>query len=128
MDKKAVYSGSNRVGKFNMLHEILGDGRERPMLQALFSLCVVLDCFDHESGRGKTYIAASDLFQPLLEGEEIPDYRIEVAWPDQDFQNPERAKNALTSGGFRFAAIRQNIVRVPPLNIGVQPGQLGRMH
>ena len=128
VEKRAVYSGSNRVGKFNILSEIIGDGRERPMLQALFALCVVLIVDDHESGRGKTYIAASDLFQPLSEGEEIPDYRIEVAWPDQDFGDPEREKDFIRSGQFRFSAVRQIIVRVPPLSIQAAVAVPGRLH
>ena len=72
---EVIYPGSNRIGKFNLQHELLRDGAERPMLQALFGLCVVLGTEAHESGRGLTYIAASDLFQPLAEGEEIPEYR-----------------------------------------------------
>lgn len=107
-----VSTGSNRVGKFLLSYELLGDAKERPVVQALMGLCVVLSCEEHESGRGKTYIGSSDLFQPLAEGEEIPQYRIEFAY-DQPFQNPEHEANRVNNGAFGFAAIRQNIIRVP---------------
>ncbi len=122
MNKEVAYSDSNRVGKFNILHEVLHDGRERPLLLALFGLCVVLEVYENESGRGKTYIAASYLFQPLAEGEEIPDYRIECYWPDQDCPSAEIEKECIrANGNFRFRAVRQNIVRVPPLNLSLRP-------
>jgi hypothetical protein len=54
-NKQICYPDSNRVGKFNITHEQLRNGAERPMLQALFGLCVVFDVEEHESGRGKTY-------------------------------------------------------------------------
>lgn len=121
MNEQIVFPDSNRIGKFRILYEILRDGRERPLLQALFGLCVILQTEPCESGRGTFYIAASDLFQPLAEGEEIPEYRLEVAWPDQAFPDPEREKDALQSNGFRFAAIRKVIVRVPLASFSVQP-------
>jgi len=58
------YPDSNRIGKFNINFEQQRNGAERPMLQALFGLCIVLEVENHESGRGKTYYAASELFQP----------------------------------------------------------------
>src|SRR4051812_12079480 len=120
MDKKEIaYPDSNRVGKFNLAHELLRDGAARPMLQALFGLCVILDVEEHESGRGKTYIAAAELFQPLAEGEEVPEYRIEFAC-NQAFANPEHEAKRLDSGAFGFVAIRQIIVRVPPAQLGHQ--------
>jgi len=116
--KEISYPDSNRVGKFKILHEVLTSGDERAMLHALFGLCVILDTVDHESGRGKEYIAASELFQPLAEGEEIPDYRIEFATQGRAFTNPEHEVGALVAqGGFRFKAIRQIIVRVPPATL-----------
>jgi hypothetical protein len=126
--KQIAYPDSNRIGKFQILHEVLFDGRERPLLQALFGLCLILDTEDHESGRGKTYIAASALFQPLIEGEEIPEYRIECAWPDQAFKNPEHENDCIGSAGFRFKAIRQIIVRVPPAQLTHRPGTPGQFH
>jgi hypothetical protein len=73
---------------------------------------VVLSCDEHESGRGKSYIGSSDLFQPLTEGEEIPQYRIEFAY-DRAFDNPEHEAGRVNNGAFGFVAIRQNIIRVP---------------
>ena len=123
---EVIYPGSNRIGKFNLQHELLRDGAERPMLQALFGLCVVLGTEAHESGRGLTYIAASDIFQPLAEGEEIPEYRIEFA-AGVPFPNPEHEARRLNSGAFGFVAVRQIIVRVPAATFtthGKLPNQL----
>lgn len=120
--KVHAYSASNRVGRFKILHEVLNNGNERPLLQALFGLCVVLHTELHESGRGKLFIAASDLFEPLSEGQEIPEYRIEAAWPDKPFAQPWHEQGSLQSGQFRFKAIRKNIVRVPPIQVRLRPG------
>jgi hypothetical protein len=97
------------------------------MLQALFGLCVILWIEDHECGRGKTYYAASELFLPALEGEEIPEYRIECA-PNMKFPNPEDEARRLNSGSFGFVAIRRNIVRVPPATLSVSARAPGKPH
>ena len=115
------YPDSNRIGKFNINFEQLRNGAERPMLQALFGLCIVLEVENHESGRGKTYYAASELFQPLAEGEEIPEYRVEFAAPGVPFPNPEHQARRIDSRAFGFVAVRQNIVRVPPAQMSYQP-------
>ena len=120
MTEVVSYPDSNRIGKFNITHETLRAGGERPMLQALFGLCVILSTEPHESGRGTTYIAASDLFHALTEGEEIPEYRIEFVH-DQPFDREDREAARINSGKFGFVAIRQHIVRVPPASIGVRP-------
>lgn len=109
-----LFASSNRVGKFQVLHEILMSGDEAPMLRALFGLCVVLEVGEHESGRGKLYIATSDLFQPLTEGEEIPTYRIEYAY-DCAFDDPTHETVRVNNGPFGFVAVRQNIVRAPSI-------------
>jgi len=128
MNTQAIsYPDSNKVGKFNVPAEILRDGAERPALQALFGLCVVLDARDHESGRGKTYIAASELFQPLTENEEIPEYRIEFA-QGRTFPNAEHEARRTNSGAFGFVAIRQIVVRVPPVQLGAAMRAPGRLH
>lgn len=128
MDKKEiVYPDSNRIGKFNLTHELLRDGSVRPMLQALFGLCVVLEAEEHESGRGKTYIAASELFQRLAEGEAIPEYRIEFAC-NQAFTNPEHEAQRLNNGAFGFVAVRQIIVRAPEARLGFRPQAPGQLH
>ena len=110
--KEIMYPDSNRIGKFNVLYELLRDGAQRPVLQALFGLCIVLEVEENESGRGKTYIAASELFDPLAEGEEIPQYRIEVA-PGGRFADEFLESRRKDSGAFSFAAVRNTIVRVP---------------
>lgn len=127
---KHPYASSNRVGMFRILHELLQDGRERPLLQALFGLCVVLHTEPCESGRGVYYIAASDLFEELREGEEIPEYRIEMAWPDQALKNPAHELTCTRSadGRFRFKAIRKIIVRVPPASLVVRAPAPGSVH
>lgn len=120
-NQEIAYPDSPRIGKFNILREVLQDGRERSLLQALFAVCVVLEAYPNESGRGTTYIAASELFQPLAEGEEIPEYRIECAWPDQQFRNPDHELDCVRSGEFRFRAVRQIVVRVPAVSMSIKP-------
>lgn len=122
-----VYPSSNRIGKFNVMYELMEDGLERPMLQALFGLCIVLEVLEHESGRGKTYIAASELFQALAEGEEIHEYRIDYV-RNQAFPNPEHEARRLNSGVFGFVATRQIIIRVPSAKFSQQPRVPGSFH
>lgn len=110
------YPDSPRIGKFSILREILQDGRNAPWLKVLFGLCVILESGPDESGRGTEYIAASDLFQALKEGEEIPRYRIELA-RNMAFENPELEARRLGNAAFGFAAVRQNIVRVPAVSM-----------
>lgn len=126
MNEEIVFPDSNRIGKFSIPFETLREGGERPMLQALFGLCIILKTEAHESGRGTTYIAASELFQPLGEGEEIPEYRIEFAF-DRPFENSEREAARMESGKFGFCAVRQFILRVPPASVGVSP-KAGALH
>ena len=120
-----AYPDSPRVGKFQIAYEFLRNGAERPMLQALFGLCVILEVEPHESGRGKLFYAASDLFQALHDGEEIPEYRIEYAWPDRAFTNPADERDCIkTEGGFRFKAIRQFVIRAPSASFAAIPQKL----
>lgn len=114
--QEICYPDSPKIGKFSHLREVLQDGRNAPWLKVLFGLCVVLDAYPDESGRGTEYIAASDLFQALKEGEEIPRYRIELA-TNMRFENPEFEARRLGNATFGFAAVRQNIVRVPALSM-----------
>ena len=116
MDQHVVYSQSPKIGKFSLLDEVLADGANRPWLQALFGLCVVLETQRDESGRGVQYIAASELFQPLAEGEEIPKYRIDMT--HNTFLRDDHEARRLDSGGFGFVATRQHLIRVPPLQVG----------
>jgi hypothetical protein len=118
--KAVVYPDSNRIGKFNILHEVLQNGRERAMLQALFGLCVVLEAYENESGRGKTFVVASDLFEPLREGEEVPEYRIEMAH-QRAFEREDLEQRRVNSGEFGFVAIRKIIMRVPPVSVRLDP-------
>jgi hypothetical protein len=120
-----AYPDSNRIGWFKISHESLQDGAHAPMLKALFGLCVILELAEHESGRGKMYTAASELFQPLAEGEEIPEYRIEFAF-DQAFPDPEHEAKRIDNGRFGFVAIRKLIVRVPPATLAVLAPAPGR--
>jgi hypothetical protein len=126
--REILYPDSNRVGKFNLLYGLLEDGGARPMLQALLELCAVLEVGEHGSGRGKEYVAVSGLFQPLGEGEEIPEYRIEFAC-STPFPNQEHEARRLNSGAFGFVAIRKTIVRAPAASLACRlaaPGQLYR--
>jgi hypothetical protein len=117
VNKQVYYPASNRIGKFLIRYETLENGAERPWLQALFGLCVPLEVVDHECGRGKEFCCASEMFQPLAEGEEIPQYRIEceIARPF----TPEENAKATTSGRFKFYAVRRIIVRVPPATLSL---------
>lgn len=113
---RIVQPDSNRLGKFRILTELLRDGRERPMLEQLFGLCALIKKERDETGRGTMYYCSGPLFQQLDKpGAEIPEYRIECYWPDQQMPNPAHERDAIrTEKGFRFRAVRQFIVRVPP--------------
>jgi len=39
-DQQIFYPDSNRIGYFSILFEVLHDGTRRPMLNALFGLCI----------------------------------------------------------------------------------------
>jgi hypothetical protein len=112
------YPDSNRIGKFLILHESLRSDADRPMLRALFGICVpVLDVSEHESGRGRAYIAASELFQPLAEGEEIPEYRIDFALNRPFADAGHEARRVAAAGGFAFVAVRSIVVRAPTASL-----------
>lgn len=118
--QQIAYPHSPRIGKFHIPHETLNDVVQRPLLQALFGLCVVLEAGDHDSGRGKTYIAASELFDALEEGDEVPEYRIEFAY-GMPFESADYEARRLNGGGCGFVAIRKIIVRVPPIQVSLRP-------
>lgn len=121
-----VYPDSNRVGKFRIKYEQLRCGADAPLLKALFGLCVILETEEvDETGHGKMFYASSDLFEPLAEGENIPEYRIECAWPDQPFKNPDYEKDCIRAGNFRFRAVRKYVINVPPLTTVVS---IPRLH
>lgn len=111
---KVRYSSSNRIGKFRVMYETLED---REAMRSLFALCVVLEAWEHESGRGREYIAVSELFEEVPEGGEVPQYRIEFDHPSLPLKGREPKAKFLKSLGFEWRAVRQNIVRVPLLNI-----------
>jgi hypothetical protein len=117
INNQVYYRDSNRLGKFSIRDEILNDGAERPWLGALFAMCVVIASHPDESGRGREFIAACKMFEPLVEGEEIPRYRIECE-SIRPFTEDERAR-ATASCGVRFYAVRNHIVRAPLLAIHV---------
>lgn len=112
---EVYHPDSNRVGKFNVLDETVRD--DASMVGALLKLCTVLSETRHESGRGRLFIAASPLFQPLLEGEEIPEYMIEFVYGGR-FEREDRERDRIDSGPFGFVAVRNFIVRVPTIGIG----------
>ena len=109
------HTDSNRIGIFNITKEMQQD---RELIAALMRLCVVLEAGPHPSGRGTAYIAESaELFQPLQPGEEIPQYRIVFDHPSLPLPPEEAALCTAKSGLFRFRAVRNTIVRVPPLEM-----------
>jgi len=112
------HSDSNRVGRLLILYETLRD--DRAMIGALLALCTVIHVEDHESGRGKAFVVACAGLDELVEGQEIPDYRVECAY-DQAFENPEWQQRRHDSGKFGFAFFRKIVVRVPPIAMTMQP-------
>ena len=120
MNTEIYHPDSNRLGKIRITYETLRDGAERPMLRALFALCDKIDEYEDESGRGHEFILASDLFQPLTEGEEIPQYRIESVH-NKPFPEADDEARRLNAGDFGFVAIRQILIRVPPATVLMQP-------
>lgn len=123
-----IWFPSPKVGKFRILYEILNDAQRHPMLKALFGLCIIIDV-EHadETGRGKLYYACSELFQELREGEEIPEYRIEMAH-DCVFPNPEDEARRLNAGKFGFVAIRRHVLRVPTATLAHVASMPGPIH
>ena len=111
MTLQISHPDSNKIGRFNILTDSLDE-----RVAALFTIMTVLKVEPHESGRGKTFFAASDLFQPLLEGEEIPEYRIDSAY-DCAFPDADKESRRINVGKFGFVAIRQHIIRVPPASV-----------
>ena len=126
MNQQVTYSSSPKVGKFSIMDELLQDDAQRPWLRALFGLCVVLETQRDESGRGVEYICASELFQPLGEGEEIPKYRIDMT--HTKFVREEDELRRLNSGPFGFVATRQIILRVPPAQMSMRPVAPNQLH
>ena len=124
-----VHADSPHVGRINVTWESIND-RER--MTALLAMCTLLRMEDHESGRGQTLtLVSEDLFDPLGEGQEIPEYRIESAPPGMQFENAEwesRGKSSQVGNGqsqWRFAAFRKILVRVPAIQLHMQARQVG---
>lgn len=122
--RKTHSTDDPRVGQFSVTDEVAGD---RALLDSLMSLMTVMESWRHESGRGMSYIAISELFQPISvpygdKTAEIPTYRIEFDHPRKPLADREAAKECIRVGrhGLGFRAVRQNIVRVPLLNVRVQ--------
>lgn len=111
-EKKAHESTDPRLGILLITHEML---RDREVISALFSHVTILESEPHESGRGLRFIVACELFDELENGEELPEYRIEMAPPGKPFDNPEheQRKRVGNAPGFRFVAIRKIIIRAP---------------
>lgn len=104
------YSDDPHVGMFDLPSDI-----ERPIADVLIQSCkAIISIAPHESGHGTTVIAAHPgLFEPLLEGEEVPHYRIEFAVDGVPFEDPAQEARRFNAKGFGFVAVRRYIVRVP---------------
>ena len=111
-EKKSHYATDPRLGMLLITHETL---RDRELISALFSHVTILETEPHESGRGMRFVLQCELFDELKNGEELPEYRIEMAPPGKPFDNPEheQRKQVGQAPGFRFVAIRKIIVRAP---------------
>ena len=100
-----------RIGKFNVLHEKHGE-----CFTALRKVLKLRHAGAHPSGRGKTYVAESDMFEPLGDGQEIPEYRIESVH-DGAFECPIHQARRIDSERYGFIAVRNNIIRVPAVQM-----------
>lgn len=98
-----------RVGRFALPRDI-----ERPIAEALLSACVVLH--DEQVPGGHEFIAHAPLFEPLMEGEEIPRYRIEFV-ANCPFEDAGLEAKRVDVGPFGFAAVRQYVLRIPTIAI-----------
>ena len=107
------YANSNRVGCFRILRD---NAIEPAFLKALHALITPLHKEPDDTGRGVMFFAASDLFEPIEEGAEVPEYRIEAVY-DGHFEAPDWEARRVNSGRFGFVAIRKIVVRVPTAHI-----------
>lgn len=106
---------SNRLGCFRVLTK---NDLAPELFKALHKIITPLRKEPDDTGRGVMFYAASDLFEPLLEGAEIPEYRIESIHVDARFPQPDHEARRINSDRFAFVAIRKIIIRVPPAVLG----------
>lgn len=125
---KVSFPDSNRIGKFSILSGVLAGPENRVWLKALMGLCIILEAYPDESGRGTTYIAASELFDELKEGDEVPTYRIDMVGHGARFDNDVLEARRVDSGNIGFAAVRNTIIRVPLAQIATNMGVPGKPH
>lgn len=121
------YPDTNRLGKLLILDRALRD--DAAMVGALFGLVKVIKEGRHESGRGKEFYVACPadvpLFEPLREGEEIPEYRVEFVY-DRKFERDDLEARRVNNGRFGFVAIRNFIIRVPPIQMHIAAREASR--
>lgn len=99
---------SNRIGCFRVLF-----GADPQLMHALSKIITPLRKEPDETGRGIMYYAASDLFEPLNEGDGIPEYRIEAVY-DGHFAQADHEARRIEAGQWAFVAIRKIVIQVPP--------------
>lgn len=116
VDHVIGYPDSNRVGCFHLPDSIQQD---RDLCRALLSVGKVLKHGRHPDGNAETFYVASDMFDPLSEGEEIPVYRIDFV-ANCPFDDPDKEARRVNVGPFGFVAIRQYILRVPPATFALR--------
>lgn len=113
-----MYKDSNRVAQIFIPYEAQKDDREK--IAALMSILVVLKAEPHENGRGTAFFVACDkdctLFEPLKEGENVPEYRLSSVY-DQKFEQEDHEARRVNVGLYGFVAVRKTIIRVPPASM-----------
>lgn len=109
MNKIVHYSDSPRVGRFCLPAKLKED---RDLVRALLASCTTILSHAPVSG-GEEFYAVHPMFDELLEGEEIPSYRIDFFSPGEE--PPEH--KPFTSEGLTFSCTRQFILRVPTVEI-----------
>lgn len=129
--RQISFPNSNRIGKYRIMREFMTDDENRPILKALQSIVLIIETEPDETGRGTMFYAASDLFEPIAEGGEIPEYRL--CWArnchfEREDYEAKRIDGKAGEETIGFVAIRKIVIHVPPATLALYPKQahLGR--
>lgn len=150
--EKVIVQKQARIGYVHLPYEVINHQREK--VQALLSTGKVLVDRPHPSGRGRTLVLQSILFDVTPgvyvgdhyaihctqdEGfrefytlaavgqpeQELPEYQIDVCPETETMKDPEAEKRHRLVGPFKITATRNTIVRVPTARVGIQAAAPG---